>query len=424
MPKLAIRAHGLSKRYRLGTSIFATPGGGGANGAEEPGGKASAAQASNGNGQRIRDSWIWALRDLDLEVSEGDLLGIVGPNGAGKSTLLKLLSRITAPTSGRGEVYGRVGSLLEVGTGFNWELTGRENVYLNGMILGMTKREIASRFDEIVAFSGTGAFIDTPIKRYSSGMVARLGFAVAAHLETDILVVDEVLAVGDVAFQRKCLERMRTLAGQQGKSVLFVSHNAESVIDLCSRAIWLDEGRLKAAGDPRTVLQAYLGAGRANGNGAAGALTIAARGGSGDLQITGGSVSAPGSNAVNQAIVGQPMTIRLTYHAPRKDLIAITFTIGIRDRHGRKIASLSTRVRGQDFPHLEGEGTVECRIEKCPLLPGSYALDLEASWPGTALDQLPGALAFEVLPGRYFAEGLVSSPDGLLFLDHEWSEAR
>ena len=200
---------------------------------------------------------IWALSDVSFEVPEGQVLGVIGRNGAGKSTLLKILTRIVAPTAGRAEIRGRVGSLLEVGTGFNQELTGRENVYLNGAILGMKRREIEQRFDDIVDFSGVERFIDTPVKRYSSGMYVRLAFAVAAHLEPEIMLVDEVLSVGDAEFQRRCLGRMEEL-GNAGRTVLFVSHNLGAVAQLCDRAIWIDSGRLVGDGKPADVIASYL----------------------------------------------------------------------------------------------------------------------------------------------------------------------
>jgi lipopolysaccharide transport system ATP-binding protein len=203
------------------------------------------------------DEHLWALRDVSFEVRHGEVIGIIGDNGAGKSTLLKILSRITEPTGGCVEVYGRLGSLLEVGTGFDPELSGRENVYLNGAILGMKKAEIRRRFDEIVEFSEMGKFIDTPVKRYSSGMYMRLAFAVAAHLESDILIVDEVLAVGDASFQRKCLGKIGS-AAQSGRTVLFVSHNLLSIQDLSDRVIWLDHGRIFDQGEAKAVVSAYL----------------------------------------------------------------------------------------------------------------------------------------------------------------------
>src|SRR5271157_118321 len=199
----------------------------------------------------------WALDGVSLEVEQGEVVGIIGRNGAGKSTLLKVLSRITYPTSGRVQVDGRVGSLLEVGTGFHDELTGRENIYMNGSILGMKKREIDAAMDQIIEFADIGEFLDTPIKRYSSGMRMRLGFAVAAHLCTDVLFVDEVLAVGDVGFQKKCLGAMREL-GSGGRTILFVSHNMAAVENLCKRTVWISDGQVKRDGDTKDVIRAYL----------------------------------------------------------------------------------------------------------------------------------------------------------------------
>lgn len=200
---------------------------------------------------------LWALRDVDLEVGHGQVLGIIGPNGSGKSTLLKVLSRITKPTEGKVQVSGRVASLLEVGTGFHPELTGRENILLNGAILGMRRSEIKARFDDIVEFSGIGRFLDTPVKRYSSGMYVRLAFAVAAHLDPEVLIIDEVLAVGDAAFQKKCLGKMEDVAGG-GRTVLFVSHNMSAVTSLCTRAIWLEDGRIRASGSAEGLVSRYL----------------------------------------------------------------------------------------------------------------------------------------------------------------------
>lgn len=203
---------------------------------------------------------VWALRDVGFEIKQGEVVGIIGSNGAGKSTLLKILSRITEPTQGFVDVHGRVGSLLEVGTGFHQELTGRENIYLNGAILGMRKAEIDSKFDEIVAFAEIDRFLDTPVKHYSTGMQTRLGFAVAAHLDPEILLVDEVLAVGDAAFQKKCLGKMQDVA-EGGRTVVFVSHNMGSITQLCERVIWLDHGQLRLTGDPDDVVNQYLSAG-------------------------------------------------------------------------------------------------------------------------------------------------------------------
>ena len=242
----AIATHGLSKRYRLGElqAGYGTL-------------RDSIAGLVGKVGRRHRHEEIWALRDVSFEVSEGEVLGLIGANGAGKSTLLKVLTRITTPTSGRAEIRGRVGSLLEVGTGFHPELTGRENVYLNGAVLGMKRREIERKFDDIVEFSGISTFLDTPVKRYSSGMYVRLAFSVAAHLEPEILLVDEVLAVGDAEFQRRCLGRMEDL-GDSGRTVVLVSHNMQTITQLCDRVVLLQGGEVVADGPSSETVASYL----------------------------------------------------------------------------------------------------------------------------------------------------------------------
>ncbi|MEA2173735.1 MAG: lipopolysaccharide transport system ATP-binding protein [Blastocatellia bacterium] len=250
-----IKADKLGKEYKLGTrdAAYATV-------REALAGWARAPLALLSGAGRRRAQTVWALRDVSFEIHPGEVVGIIGRNGAGKSTLLKLLSRITEPTTGRAELYGRVGSLLEVGTGFHPELSGRENIYLNGSILGMSRAEIESKFDEIVAFAEVEKFLDTPVKRYSSGMYVRLAFAVAAHLEPEILVVDEVLAVGDHAFQQKCLSKMQDVSAR-GRTVLFVSHNMGAISRLCQRCILLDQGRVIDIGPTSKVVQSYMTSG-------------------------------------------------------------------------------------------------------------------------------------------------------------------
>jgi len=210
------------------------------------------------NGTEGDERFIWALNDINFELSNGDALGIIGSNGSGKSTLLKIISRITSPTKGFVRGKGTVSSILEIGTGFHQELSGRENIFMSGYALGMTKAEIKKKFDEIVAFSGIEKFIDTPVKRYSSGMYVRLAFSVAAHLEPDILIIDEVLAVGDAEFQKKCMGKMQDVSNQKGRTILFVSHNMTAISNLCSKAIWLDKGLIKDTGLPKDVVRAYL----------------------------------------------------------------------------------------------------------------------------------------------------------------------
>jgi lipopolysaccharide transport system ATP-binding protein len=245
MPEFALRAENLGKAYQI---------------PPRPAPR-TLRDAASGWGRRRRDGGaqlFWALQDVSFDLRPGESLGVVGRNGAGKSTLLKVLSRITEPSAGRAVVRGRVASLLEVGAGFHPELTGRENIFLNAAILGMTRAETASRFDAIVAFAEVERFLETPVKHFSSGMYVRLAFAVAAHLEPDVLIVDEALAVGDAAFQTKCLGRMNALAAAEGRTVVFVSHNTKAVLDLCGEAIWLERGRVAARGAPRDVLARYL----------------------------------------------------------------------------------------------------------------------------------------------------------------------
>jgi lipopolysaccharide transport system ATP-binding protein len=246
---IAIRVEGLSKRYRLGERAgYRRLGESVTRAALKPFRKTTAPS---------RRDVLWALRDVSFSVDQGEIVGIVGPNGAGKTTLLRILARITLPTEGRAEVWGRVGSLLEVGTGFHPELTGRENVYLNGAILGMSRAEIKRKYDEIVAFAQIEQFMETPVKHYSSGMRVRLAFSVAAHLDPEILFIDEVLSVGDASFQEKCLQKMQDVAGA-GRTVLFVSHNMGAITELCTRGIWIDHGTIQMDGEPQKVVESYL----------------------------------------------------------------------------------------------------------------------------------------------------------------------
>jgi lipopolysaccharide transport system ATP-binding protein len=258
MTKVVIRAEGLSKRYKLGTIGTGTlrhdlnQWWAKLQGKEDP-----YAIIDTEASCYVGKNDFWALQDINFDIKQGEAVGIIGKNGAGKSTLLKILSRVTIPTAGEIRVKGRIVSLLEVGTGFHPELTGKENIFLNGAILGMSRREIKSKLDEIIAFSGVERHIDTPVKRYSSGMYVRLAFAVAAHLEPEILIVDEVLAVGDADFQKKCLGKMHEVSQKQGRTVLFVSHNIQAVKNLCDKAMWLHQGRLKVMGEVSTVVNKY-----------------------------------------------------------------------------------------------------------------------------------------------------------------------
>jgi len=312
---------------------------------------------------RKSDDTFWALKDVSFEVKRGEVVGIIGRNGAGKSTLLKILSRITKPTSGRARIYGRVGSLLEVGTGFHGELTGRENIYLSGAILGMRKREIDRKFDEIVAFAEIEKFIDTPVKRYSSGMYVRLAFAVAAHLEPEILLVDEVLAVGDAAFQKKCLGKMGDVA-KEGRTVLFVSHNMGAVRQLCDRAIRMDAGHVVADDDVETVIAKYM-AWASQGFVQTGIESEY-------LKIEQVILRDEGGNPKNVFSPGESVIVEIQFFA--KCLIKKpNFWIGISSQFG-PLFGASMLLDGHNPETIQGEGRLVCVFRKPLLLPQTYTV--------------------------------------------------
>jgi ABC-2 type transport system ATP-binding protein/lipopolysaccharide transport system ATP-binding protein len=333
--------------------------------------------ALRGHRQQSERSELWALRDLSLQVAQGESVGIIGRNGAGKSTLLKVLTRITEPTLGVSRTLGRVGALLEVGTGFHAELTGRENIYLNGAIIGMRRKEVRRRFDEIVAFSGVERFVDTPVKRYSSGMYLRLAFGVAAHLDADIMVVDEVLAVGDAEFQRKCLAKMADIE-RSGRTVLFVSHNIEAIARLCSRVVWLDQGRVVLDGPTNEIIDQYLTAALA-----------------GDLEPV--VTSNPGAPiSVEQVRLldrrGQPATI-LPRDAPficelvftlEQDVADLNLSIVVGSVRGGRL--LDEAWSDHEDPTLRSAGRYRLRLTIPSVLnAGDYTLGL---WIGTPYDTL------------------------------------
>lgn len=305
---------------------------------------------------------FWALRDVSFEVAPGDRVGIIGRNGAGKSTLLKILSRITEPTEGTVRLRGRVASLLEVGTGFHPELTGRENIFLNGAVLGMTKAEIRMKFDEIVDFAEVEKFLDTPVKRYSSGMYVRLAFAVAAHLEPEILVVDEVLAVGDAAFQRKCLGKMEDVASQEGRTVLFVSHNMAAIQTLCRRAIWLDAGKVEQDGESEPVINAY-GKHLQNANG----FTATIKSLDGDIEVEQIRLMDGNGESTSVYSPGSPITVEIRYYAKRP-VHRPYIWIGIRSQFG-SLFGANMLLDGVRPEVLEGRGHIRCTFHKLPLLP-------------------------------------------------------
>jgi len=334
---------------------------------------------------------IWALRDVSFEVRRGEAVGIIGRNGAGKSTLLKILSRITEPTSGRVTIRGRVASLLEVGTGFHAELTGRENIFLNGAILGMSRQEIKRKFDEIVAFAEIEKFLDTPVKRYSSGMYVRLAFAVAAHLEPEILIVDEVLAVGDAAFQMKCLGKMGAVASE-GRTVLFVSHNMGAISTLCSRSMLLFNGQIMEDGTTDRVMASYFSTGKTVSDEIC-LLNHPNRTPGYEQLLT---KIALGLNPGNVAYCGQPLAIELHYYFP--SLITIPqFVIIFHAASGIRVFSLVSDYQQNNVPKsLQGEGSIICNIPRLPLLPGNYFISLRLWKPGQKLDEIENLVAFQV----------------------------
>jgi lipopolysaccharide transport system ATP-binding protein len=371
-----------------------------------------------------RDRTVWALRDISFEIKEGDAVGIIGRNGAGKSTLLKLLSRITEPTEGRAFVYGRVGSLLEVGTGFHPELTGRENIYLNGAILGMRRSEIHRKFDEIVEFAEIEQFLDTPVKRYSSGMYVRLAFAVAAHLEPEILVVDEVLAVGDLAFQKKCLGKMEDVA-HGGRTVLFVSHNMNAIQRLCPTCILLDRGRLVAHADTADVVIRYVSS---SSDHVAPRkwidLTEIGRHGTGRARFSGIWFTSDDKAVDYQPYTGGPLEVAMAIEsdAPRD---VSTIAVTLYDEYGAKLVNADTISLGRNIHLRQGTTTVRLRISELHLNPGIYILGLwVADPPAEIYDYTDSAIRIEVVRLEPQGFGLRPQSDGHVVCDFDVVEIR
>lgn len=354
------------------------------------------------SGKSAREERIWALKDLSFDVKEGKVLGIVGRNGAGKSTLLKILSRITEPTEGRIEIRGRVASLLEVGTGFHPELTGRENVYLNGAILGMSRAELDRKFDAIVDFSGVERFIDTPVKRYSSGMSVRLAFAVAAHLEPEIFVVDEVLAVGDIEFQKKCLGKIGEVA-RGGRTVLFVSHNLTAVETLCDGAILLKSGRKIADGPTREVIETYV---QTNSDSLSADRDVSAlkRTGRGAVRFLRISFFDYRSQPVSNPKTGSDLNIALEFSGSDPSPVPSRVSVGFSDAFGTPLFGCDNEAIGKTL--LLGAGDrIICRIPRLPLSGGRYLVDLFLERNGVIEDWLQESISIDVVDASFFGTG-------------------
>jgi lipopolysaccharide transport system ATP-binding protein len=417
MPEPIIRVENLGKRYRIrheARERYTTLRDVVARKAKAWWRRPSALRSGNAS-----DEDFWALKDVSFEVKEGEVLGIIGRNGAGKSTLLKILSRITEPTEGRITLRGRIASLLEVGTGFHPELTGRENIFLNGAILGMTRAEIRSKFDEIVAFAEVEKFLDTPVKRYSSGMYVRLAFAVAAHLDPEILVVDEVLAVGDAEFQKKCLGKMGEVA-RGGRTVLLVSHQMMAVDQLCDAALLLAGGRVARHGSVEDVLHDYL----ANTNELS-TIEFTARPdrqGNGTLRFQAFTMADRQGNVIQAAPSGRWVRFVLDVTVPGgAPLRNVRISLGIDNELGQRLMVLSTHFAGGDIAMLAPEANrVTISVPRLALAPGRYGFTVFATVQGDIADWIKNAGTFEVEGGGFYGTGQTPvHGQGHVLMDHE-----
>lgn len=417
MDKLAIHIENISKVYR----IDAATGSAAARTLQEDVVNLVRRPLRRERGARRKKEEVWALRDVSFDVHEGEVIGLIGRNGAGKSTLLKVLSRITEPSAGHIDLYGRVGALLEVGTGFHTELTGRENIYLSGAILGMRKSEIDSKFEQIVAFSGVEQYIDTPVKRYSSGMAVRLAFAVAAHLEPEILLVDEVLAVGDAAFQKKSLGKMSEVAAS-GRTVVFVSHNMGAIKNLCTRAVLLEGGEAIADGDVNHVVGQYLVTASEKGEWHTDISQREDRKGNGALRFTGFELRNGQGDIVDALVAGEPAEFVLYYRRITHTLQNARIILWIRDAFTKGLLQLGTDLTGQDFETLPEEGRIICRVPRFPFREGRYYLDFGANIDGVKADRVVRAATVDVVNGTFYETGKAprGGNSGDFLCEHSW----
>ncbi len=419
MSGFAIRAENIAKAYRLGgkaedyytlRDVLA--------GAAMGPVRAFRSLVRRSNVEAAEKRTIWALKDVSFEVQSGEIIGIIGRNGAGKSTLLKVLSRITAPTRGRARIRGRVGSLLEVGTGFHGELTGRENTYLNGAILGMKKIEIDRKFDEIVAFAEVEEFIDTPVKHYSSGTYMRLAFAVAAHLEPEILFVDEVLAVGDVLYQKKCLRFMDNVA-KAGRTVLLVTHDMAAIESLCQKAFLLDRGRLTLAGDTRQVIDAYLSSTHVQD--ANNLSTRTDRQGDGKIRFTNVSVRKKDGSPIDVIQCGQEVEFSISYVRESSVTGHLSLYINVLTLGGQQMLLLGNAMLGTNFDHVPEKGEFSCVIEHFPLLQGQYSVTLLGTINDIVADYVQQATEITVEGGDFYRSGVPAPQNaGGMLIPHQW----
>jgi homopolymeric O-antigen transport system ATP-binding protein len=412
MNSTAIRVQNLSKKYKVGTQRHHNT----LRDRLMDGAKSLVRRNGNGHESDV----FWALKDISFEINRGEIVGIVGRNGAGKSTLLKILSRITEPTSGQAWIHGRVGSLLEVGTGFHSELTGRENIYLNGAIIGMPRTEITRKFDAIVDFAGVEKFIDTPVKRYSSGMYVRLAFAVAAHLESEILLVDEVLAVGDAAFQKKCLGKMGEVA-KQNRTILFVNHNMGAVEALCTSAMWIDRGTIVERGPTRSTVNAYLKSLEVDG---AAQSDEWVRSGNGEARVVAARLLDSEGHDRDTFSMGEKLTVEYTVEFHRTfDMVELSINIR-RSDIGTGVVHLVNEDSDLLLDNVrEGKRTFRVEISDCLLFPNTYDISLWVGSRGIKIDYVEHLLRFSIVQSAAARRTTPLYPDlGVYYVPSVWTE--
>ena len=366
--------------------------------------------------------FIWALKNIFIQVEKGEVLGIIGRNGAGKTTLLKILSRITEPTEGEIRITGRVGSLLEVGAGFHSELTGRENIYLSGAILGMKKAEIDKKFDDMVAFAEIEKFLNTPVKRYSSGMYMRLAFSVAAHLDPEILLVDEVLAVGDAIFQTKCLAKMSSVT-QQGRTVLFVSHNMGAVSSICQRGLVLDEGSIVFQGPIQEAIQFYEGEIFQKKYVGKPIVDRKDRKGTGDVRLVDFHIENENGEKIDRIHNGNTVKLCFSYLTKKEQgAEKVDLNIVVERGNGERVFQLGTRFTGQQIEHLPHKGHIVCTIKRFPLVPGKYKLSLYLESEMNPSDYIIPLTYLDVVDGDFYDSGYqVFENESKILIDGKWS---
>ncbi|MBJ6141840.1 polysaccharide ABC transporter ATP-binding protein [Hymenobacter sp. BT559] len=411
---VAIKVEGLGKLYRLGevgtgtlsqdlSRTWAR-----LRGKEDP---FAIIGETNDRTTKGQSDFVWSLKDVDFEVKKGEVLGIIGRNGAGKSTLLKILSKVTAPTTGNIKVRGRIASLLEVGTGFHPELTGRENIFLNGAILGMTKAEIRSKFDEIVDFSGVERYIDTPVKRYSSGMYVRLAFAVAAFLEPEILIVDEVLAVGDAEFQKKCLGRMKDVSDKDGRTVLFVSHNLQAVSSLCTHGVYLQYGQVKSDGEINKVIQDYSGDKGVKYSKQVKIVSEGKRAWLVDVKCN--------SIDDNDFKSGASSLIEIDVMS-LEEINNVNIGIGFNNSNDYRVFTLYSKFKSKSYNLVKGVNKIYCETSSLPLFPGLYNLEVFIGSDYETLDYYDKGLQIEVEHNFNISYMHVDSTHGDVLVEQNW----